>query len=318
MKSYRYISALLTCLICLACKVEFDINGLDGEPVIFADVMVTLPSFETEDGTVIDKGYATCWTYLYAIPPTAGSQEMIDDKRFDISMYHNGDNSFRYLDIRNNTYNSSSIADVAPGDEFKVMISAEGLSEVTATAVVPQDSPKMTVTHDRIDGSLIRLNITIQDDPDSEDHYAFAFHKIHSEDGMPAADDSGEVLEPAFGSNQESLTYDIGPFDIIWNYFGTLYGISDSGFNGQSKTFEINFDYPITDPGKDFYRVGIYRISHERYFYEISSWKKDNDMLGFMGLAPPTFAYTNVEGGTGCMSCANARYTAWTAVPALE
>ena len=34
-------------------------------------------------------------------------------------------------------------------------------------------------------------------------------------------------------------------------------------------------------------------------------------MLGFIGLAPVTFAYTNVSGGSGCLSSANVSYTDW-------
>ena len=64
-----------------------------------------------------------------------------------------------------------------------------------------------------------------------------------------------------------------------------------------------------------YYRVEIQRISPERLRYEIACRDKGSNILGFIGLAPVTFAYTNVSGGSGCFSAANTGYTDWIEVP---
>ena len=56
---------------------------------------------------------------------------------------------------------------------------------------------------------------------------------------------------------------------------------------------------------------GRERIPEERLRYETACADKGSNILGFIGLAPVTFSYTNVTGGSGCFSGANVSFSPW-------
>ena len=104
----------------------------------------------------------------------------------------------------------------------------------------------------------------------------------------------------------------MGPFDIIWEDGVRYYGILDDSFNGRRKELDVTFPSNSIDGGiPTYFRIEVHRISRERLRYEIARYDKGSNILGFIGLAPVTFAYTNVSGGSGCLSSANVSYTDW-------
>lgn len=317
---------LLMSLVCVACKVDFDFSDLSSEPILCLDMNLEYDPTEYEGGVIPDDAPLYLSGFIYAIPSAAGEREFPEDLSCRLDVYHNSELAYTWDGIRLDEFAGLVNADIrglVPGDEIKVVAQAEGFPTATSTIIVPQQSPQISISHSRINDKAFRICFTIEDDPDTEDSYAFTFHRasIYGS-GFGIDPVGGSPLTLAFGNDNETSYLDLGPFDIIWEDGEKLYGVSDRSFNGQNKTFDVNVEYELPY-GEDaenyaYYRIGIHRYTPERVKYEIARRDKSSNILGFIGLSPATFAYTNVIGGTGCISSSNVATTEWILVPPLE
>lgn len=303
----------LLALLCTACKVDFDFSGLDSDPILYMNMNLA-----------VSPGQSTSlYGFVYPIPSAAGERDFPEALYCKMNVYLNSELIWSRDDIKLHEFEGaiSAPADIlSPGDKLKVTVQAEGFPSAESTVTIPQRLPQLNISHTRINESKLRLSLTIEDDPRTEDCYAFQFEKGFFYEGH--LQPSGvENLEPSFGSTEETAFLDLGPFDIIWEDGGKYYGIADREFNGQQKTIDINVEYPLTSPDQwkyAYYRISFFKVSPERFRYEIACQDKGNNILGFIGLAPTTFAYTNVIGGTGCLSCSTGYRTDWIAVPEMD
>ncbi|MBO5074308.1 MAG: DUF4249 family protein [Bacteroidales bacterium] len=317
---------LLMSLVCVACKVDFDFSDLSSEPILCLDMNLEYDPTEYEGGVIPDDAPLYLSGFIYAIPSAAGEREFPEDLYCTLDVYHNSELAYTWDGIRLDKFAglvSADIRDLVPGDEIKVIAQAEGFPTATSTIIVPQRPPQVSISHSRINDKAFRISFTIEDDPDTEDSYAFTFHRasIYGS-GFGIDPVRGSPLTLAFGNDNETSYLDLGPFDIIWEDGVKFYGVSDRSFNGQKKTFDVNVEYELPY-GEDaenyaYYRIGIHRYTPERVKYEIARRDKSSNILGFIGLSPATFAYTNVIGGTGCISSSNVATTEWILVPPLE
>lgn len=323
MRVINHIIILALSLVCISCKVDFDFSGLDGQPLLYLDMNIAYDPTSYEDGIIPEDVHLSLNGFVYAIPSAAGEREFPEEIRCQLDVYHNSDLVWTRNDILLNEFEGLVAAEVygiIPGDELKVVAKAEGFPTASSTVVVPQAAPKIEVSHSRINESKIRISIAFNDQAETDDCYAFTFTKAYwYEDSL---NPSGvEWLEPSFGNTEETSFLDLGPFDVIWQDGDKYYGLTDREFNGKRTEFEINVEYPLHDPEQykyAFYKIGIHKVSQERLNYEIACQDKGSNILGFIGLAPTTFAYTNVSGGTGCVSSSNVSTTEWIAVPPIE
>lgn len=317
---------LLMSLVCVACKVDFDFSDLSSEPILCLDMNLEYDPTEYEGGVIPDDAPLYLSGFIYAIPSAAGEREFPEDLSCRLDVYHNSELAYTWDGIRLDEFAGLVNADIrglVPGDEIKVIAQAEGFQTATSTIIVPQRPPQVSVSHSRINDKTFRISFTIEDDPDTEDSYAFTFHRasIYGS-GFGIDPVRGSPLPLAFGNDNETSYLDLGPFDILWEDGVKFYGVSDRSFNGQKKTFDVNVEYELPD-GEEaenyaYYRIGIHRYTPERVKYEIARRDKSSNILGFIGLSPATFAYTNVIGGTGCISSSNVATTEWLLVPPLE
>ena len=317
---------LLMSLVCVACKVDFDFSDLNSEPILCLDMNLEYHPTQYKGGVIPDDAPLYLSGFIYAIPSAAGEREFPEDLSCRLDVYHNSELAYTWDGIRLDEFAglvSADIRGLVPGDEIKVIAQAEGFPTATSTIIVPQRPPQVSVSHSRINDKTFRISFTIEDDPDTEDSYAFTFHRasIYGS-GFGIDPVGGSPLPLAFGNDNETSYLDLGPFDIIWEDGEKFYGVSDRSFNGQKKTFDVNVEYELPD-GEDaenyaYYRIGIHRYTPERVKYEIACRDKGSNILGFIGLSPATFAYTNVIGGTGCISGSNVSTTEWILVPPLN
>ena len=317
---------LLMSLVCVACKVDFDFSDLNSEPILCLDMNLEYDPTEYKGGVIPDDAPLYLSGFIYAIPSAAGEREFPEDLSCRLDVYHNSELAYTWDGIRLDEFAglvSADIRGLVPGDEIKVIALAEGFPTATSTIIVPQRPPQVSVSHSRINDKTFRISFTIEDDPDTEDSYAFTFHRasIYGS-GFGIDPVGGSPLPLAFGNDNETSYLDLGPFDILWEDGEKFYGVSDRSFNGQKKTFDVNVEYELPY-GEDaenyaYYRIGIHRYTPERVKYEIARRDKSSNILGFIGLSPATFAYTNVIGGTGCISSSNVATTEWILVPPLE
>lgn len=317
---------LLMSLVCVACKVDFDFSDLSSEPILCLDMNLEYDPTEYKGGVIPDDAPLYLSGFIYAIPSAAGEREFPEDLFCRLDVYHNSELAYTWDGIRLDKFAglvSADIRGLVPGDEIKVVAQAEGFQTATSTIIVPQRPPQVSISHSRINDKAFRICFTIEDNPDTEDSYAFTFHRASIYGSGFGIDPlGGSPLTLAFGNDNETSYLDLGPFDIIWGDGEKLYGVSDRSFNGQKKTFDVNVEYELPY-GEDaenyaYYRIGIHRYTPERVKYEIARRDKSSNILGFIGLSPATFAYTNVIGGTGCISSSNVATTEWILVPPLE
>ena len=317
---------LLMSLVCVACKVDFDFSDLNSEPILCLDMNLEYDPTQYKGGVIPDDAPLYLSGFIYAIPSAAGEREFPEDLSCRLDVYHNSELAYTWDGIRLDEFAGLVNADIrglVPGDEIKVIAQAEGFPTATSTIIVPQRPPQVSVSHSRINDKTFRISFTIEDDPDTEDSYAFTFHRasIYGS-GFGIDPVGGSPLPLAFGNDNETSYLDLGPFDIIWEDGVKFYGVSDRSFNGQKKTFDVNVEYelPYTEDTENYayYRIGIHRYTPERVKYEIACRDKGSNILGFIGLSPATFAYTNVIGGTGCISGSNVSTTEWILVPPLN
>lgn len=321
-RSVHIIPALLS-LLCISCKVDFDFSGLDSEPILLLDMDLRYDAAHYDAAGTPAGSPLSLDGFIYAVPSAAGEREFPEDLRCRMDIYHNSEPAFTYDEIMLNEFHgllAGEVYGLVPGDELKVVAQAEGFPTATSTVIFPESPPELAVTHTRINSMTFRICMAIEDDPMTEDCYAFTFTKAYWSEGSLVP--SGvSPLEPAFGNADETGFFDIGPFEIIWEDGVKYYGISDRTFNGERKSIELNVDYPLPGDGMEkysYYSIGLYRISPERMKYVEACQDKSNNILGFIGLAPATFAYTNVIGGTGCVSCTSYMETDWILIPPLR
>ena len=317
---HQTIVIVLLSLSVVSCKVDFDFSELDGKPILYLDMNLTYAPYSYTEEAIPQDAPSSLRGYVYAVPPTAEERDFPEDLYCRMKVFHNSELVWARDNIRLNEFEglvSADIYDIVPGDELKITAQADGFPTATSTITVPQATPQIMISHTRINASKFRISITFEDNPATEDNYAFIFEKAYwYEDSLQP---SGlERLEPSFGSSEDTSFLDLGPFNAIWEDGNKFYGISDREFNGKKKTIDINVEYPLSSPEYAeyaYYSICIHKVSQERLRYEIACQDKGNNILGFIGLAPTTFSYTNIVGGSGCISCAYAGRTEWIAVP---
>ncbi len=59
------------------------------------------------------------------------------------------------------------------------------------------------------------------------------------------------------------------------------------------------------------YKVQLYRISEEFYYSAKARYMKELDFLSNLGLTPPNFTYTNIDGGLGYIGAVSLAQTDW-------
>lgn len=99
---------------------------------------------------------------------------------------------------------------------------------------------------------------------------------------------------------------------------GTARLWSDAEFNGQEVSLSLEvwtyFDgihNSKYDEVKERYKAVIYRLSPEFFKYAEAQNHLDNNMLAEIGLAPASFAYTNVTNGLGLFAGVAVAETEW-------
>lgn len=307
MKTMRHILNPAVCLCALAlvsCKVEFDFSDLDGAPLFLIDGYV-------RTGT----GESNMLMYLYAVPSAAGEREFSEEARCTLKVFRNSEliDTHDQITVKDfygliaGTYNE----EFKPGDRIDITAGSEGFPTASATTVIPDLPPALEMSCS-LEGDDLKVRFSFEDNPETEDAYAFCFRKgIYR--NPPAENDQGSSCDLAFGNSSGSSFIETGPFDVSWEDGYRYYGISDDTFSGSRKEFEVTvpsfWEYPYKD--RAFFRIEVQRISPERLRYERACIDKATNGLGFIGLAPVTFAYTNVSGGSGCFSSQNIGFTPW-------
>ena len=304
---YSTIIASALCLTVLSsCEVEFDFKELDGDPLFLIDGYIRTEAYSPGTGNL--------QMYLYGVPSAAGEREFSEEARCTLKVYKNSEliDTKDYITIKDFFGLIADDYQVAPGDEILITAESDGFPTASSRTVIPQ-APPVAETSCSVSGGNLDIRFSFEDDAATADAYAFRFMTMTT-DRIPGENETGYSLDLSFGTRPGSPLADPGPFDVTWEDGIRYYGINDESFNGKRKEFEISTPFELPSGGTTYLRIEIQRISPERINYETAITDKGSNALGFIGLAPVTFAYTNIRAGSGCFSSGNSAYTDWVPV----
>lgn len=310
MKIFRHFIAFCAGLAAIsACEVQFDLNGLDGDPLFILDGNIKIDRMNPE--------YGSLSMYVYAVPPAYGDRTFSEEARCTLKVYRNGDllDTMDYITLEPFFgLVTGSYPGIMPGDEITLTAESEGFPTASVTTVMPQDPPAVELSATNTDGT-IGISLSFKDDASTSDAYAFRFESLVS-DHKPGKDEYGNTLDLPLPGNSVFPFMGKNPFDISWEDGVMYYGLLDDSFNGETKEIGINLPEDILpDSDTAYIRAEIQHISPERLRYQIACQDQSTNIIGIIGMAPVTFAYTNVTGGSGCFSSQNVDYTDWIAIP---
>ena len=294
----RLILIPLAILSLASCEFEFELDGMDTEPLLHFEA--ALHQNCDEDLKYAIQGLKAVSSGKYSDMEDITLQAYINGEKVD--GYHSdgpcsllsGEMNFNFLE---------------PGDEISIKAECTGYPAISAKTVMPSGWDNLELEVKRTDESTISLDISFKDDAATEDFYGIGLivetymqQQIYGWTSValrgPAVEGTGMT---SYGEMRVSY---IDPAERIINI------CSDHSFNGKEKKMSFIADcLESTDTEKRTYTVFAYKLSEEMYRYAVAQYDSSpwNNTLGFMGLSPVTFTYTNIQGGLGVLGCVNTR-----------
>jgi len=201
-----------------------------------------------------------------------------------------------------------------PGDRIRLEAEADGFKNVSAGTTVPEEAKFEIVsvrkgTEYNEEFSDIYMKIRIDDPAEEKNFYRLELSGVyrfatdgHDPEDRPAEESAGgEEFYTAvlpFDSN-DPIFNKKGQGSIFGQDTGTKDYFTDSGFDGESYTFEINFhSYDVYNKAISFV-VNLQALSKEYYEYT-ASLDAYNDNDDFAVFSEPVQILCNVNNGIGC------------------
>ncbi|MDO5442738.1 MAG: DUF4249 domain-containing protein [Bacteroidia bacterium] len=318
MKKLLYI-IMAAAAVC-ACEMDFEVDA----PTSSKIYLQCLPG--ANDTTIIQ---------LYPTVPVGvvyKGSELLDDAEVDFRV--NGVS----CDVKHADEKTGSVMKgcwyitdkIVPEDVVDVRAKAEGLAEIHATAAIPSRFPQYNFNY-----SGKAVTVEFKDDPSTEDYYGMIVycecttdsehvHKVETV-GLEPTDDA----EGLWGASLSTNYLDVPFCGWAYGYFRTVVRVwSDDKSNGKDMKLTLNlgsayFGAPsyLDEDGKWHrdevytqtirYKLRLYRFSKEFYSYALALDNIENNRFSSIGLAPATYAYSNVENGVGILAGCSMVETDW-------
>ncbi len=316
----KYLYYIMTILLFISCEREFDIIDPNAGPKLYIESL-----FYDQQDTV-------AFTVIATRPTTEGPQEYKVPSGMKVTVLENGQprEVFKqedkepsdpvYYYYEQPEYRWYLKGGFQPGSKVEILAQADGYPDAYSVVHMPEKFNDFTCRVEKYsDGRA--LHIDYQDDPATNDYYAVTvsrYSKIVRFDGTiegetnygiinyPVSDDFGEYDYPYMYMSHKG--WDNWRSIVFWND-------SRESINGR-QTFTIlisekegpdSWEWSDSFGGGDEVvgtvyasdHVYVYKLTSDTYHYLNGQWNYDyNDMASF-GLAPPTYAFTNIRGGIG-------------------
>lgn len=323
MKFLNFTLYIITGIILASCTSYFDIDDFDAEEKL---VVYAMPM----------AGSDTTFIQLSKSAPVTGSKLPPDGiPGADISFAVNGRQQSVY-------WTKEGIGNVPPqcyyivsrlnaGDNIDIVASADGLTPVRSSSIVPARFQLSRIVLDESEGEygkMRRFRVTFNDDPSTDDYYGIRIFKERAVDYYHVDVVTGDTIRVKSEIYAESLDLSQEPllnnkvgldatFDFDYFYYENLYIWNDDQIKGKEYTLKLNValdDNYQYDNGKKVvskYKICLYRLSPELYHFLKSINDISNNDLGQNGLAPIRSHYTNIANGFGVLGAGNLIETDW-------
>lgn len=285
-------------LFLVSCEFDFELDSMNTEPLLH---------FEATMHQNCDEGLK------YSLK---GLRAVADDKYTDmtgitVQAYRNNEKVDEYHSggPSNSLTGEMNFKILEPGDEISITAECAGYPPISARTVMPAEWNNQDIEVKRLDEATISLDISFKDDASTEDFYGIGLivetYMQQQITGWTSVALRGPAVEgTGMVSHGEMRVSYIDPDERI------IHICSDHGFNGETKSISFLADcLRSTENEQRTYTILAYKLSEEMYRYAVAKYDSSpwNNTLGFMGLSPVTFTYTNIQGGLGVLGCVNAR-----------
>ena len=301
----RFVFALIMSALALqGCETRFELKGMSENPKIYVYGIAGM-----SDTTAI----RVCKTV-----PLTGVTDPLDSREVSsIELTVDG----KVVTLSKADADTSGVPkgywwtteDIPGGSEVVLKASADGAEDVSSVFYMPEEIPAFEVIYT----SAPAFKFTFKDDGSTEDCYAIMVYGecTRVKDGETTVNIRAcDPYEPDEDFGMETRT---DYLDVDMND-GTARLWPDTEFNGQEVSLSLEvwtyFDgihNSKYDEVKERYKAVIYRLSPEFFKYAEAQNHLDNNMLAEIGLAPASFAYTNVNGGLGLFAGVSVAETEW-------
>lgn len=318
MKKFLYI--ILAAAVVCSCEVEFDVDA----PTSYKLYLQCLPG--ASDTTIVQ---------LYSTVPVGvvhKGSEFLDAA--DIDFRINGvTREVKYAGENTGSVMKGCwyITDkISPKDAVEVRASAEGLAEIHAVTAIPPRFPQYSFNYT---GNAV--SVEFKDDADTEDYYGLIVYCECTTESEHVHTVETQGLEPydeaegLWGARLSTSYLDVPFCGWAYGYFKTIVRVwDDQKCNGKEMSLSLpmgsayfsepryrdedgswHVDIPFTQTIR--YKLRLYRFSKEFYQYAVALDNIENNQLSSMGLAPASYAFTNVENGVGILAGCSMVETDW-------
>lgn len=298
-------------MLAISCEMEFDIKDLKGEPQFYVESIfydrqdtVEIVVKPTYPATGKPKVTEIPDDLVISLSENGIEREVLKaDKRFD-------DHEFKWF----------FTGGFSAGSEVEINVSGGDYRPASAVVTVPEKFDDFTCSVENYTDDNAVLNIRYRDSPENHDFYAVSVLRnvrIVLNDGTVHGDSYYSII------NTADLSDDLGEYQykyltlpgldrriVFWNdsreelegyktmtiYISQKQGPDSWEYRGDSlggSSSEVLGMAYVND------YVTVYRLDPKTYRYLSGKWnEKYNDLAG-LGLAPPSFTYTNIDGGIG-------------------
>lgn len=297
MKKALYI--LTIALTIVSCEFDFNLEGMDTEPLLHLEAII----HQEHDEVLRYRAQG--------LRSVAGDENRQRIDGFLIEAYVNGTlaDSFRGDREVDMIGGGLNLRTLIPGDHICIKAISEGYPEISAETVMPDRWEDLDVSVKRLDENTVSIDVSFSDNPDQEDFYGLGFMVETFIDPQIVSRSSVALRGPSvegtgYTSYGEMRVSYLDPKGMIINI------CSDHSFNGKEKRMSFIADCLESNEHENrTYTILAYKLSPEMYRYAVAQYDSSpwNNTLGFMGLSPVTFTYTNIQGGLGVLGCVNMR-----------
>lgn len=301
----KYIFTLIVAALALqGCDTEFKLKGMSSEPKIYVYGLVGM-----SDTTAL----RVCKT----VPLSGMTDPDMSREVSEISLTVDG----KKVELAKADENTPGVpkgywwtTDMIPGgSEVLLTAAADEAEDISSSFNMPDAFPAFEVKYT----SAPAFKITFTDDGNTDDCYAIMVlgECTRIKDGETTVTVRAcEPYEPDEDFGMETrkdyldVDMDEGPARV-W---------PDTGFNGKEVSLNLEVWAYIDgisnskyDEVRERYKAVIYRLTPEFFRYAEAQNHLDHNTLASIGLAPASFAYTNVNGGLGLFAGAAVAETEW-------
>lgn len=297
----RFLILQMVALSILSCEYNFEPKGLVEEPTLYLAAMPT-----NRDSMVV--------RFQKTVPVSSGKGKRYSPLDVTFRLYVNGQLSGETVeytewlsDVTDNMpYDNYFIRHAfQPGDEIRVEADLPGFATLSAQTSLPQPT--------------VLESVSAHIDPDKTLTYRIRYRSTENSSPYHAAQllwGDECAIYPSSLFRDDILSSERVKY-IKFNYFGSnpefvnrnfptvFWEDRDATSDGENLVYEFKDAYPReTYPDTDEEQaVGIYAhvfaLSSEAFHHVCAVYDYENNALGWLGMSPVSYSYTNIHNGLG-------------------